>query len=269
MPAVQLSRLRNQITTLSWKFTRPEEFRHDLKELLEFYGQRVYRAGQSLKPAQRIPAYHVPALVLRQLELELVQFCNENPSAALAVADALWQDNYLETKMMAAYILGQVPESETNHVIERFKNWCQQNEDRNVINILLERGSSRIRKKAPDKWLNLIQNWLNNHVVTYQRLGLRALLPLINDKEFDNLPPVFVMLSPIFQNYPKALQTELSDLAEALAKHSPAETSYFLRQILSITENSNTARMIRQILPGLPAELQENLRKTIKNMPSS
>ena len=74
-----------------------------LHHLLDFYADRARRPGQSGKPAPLIDAYKVHPPVLRHILQELIPLAAENPDAGLALCDALWEQPYLEFRLLASY----------------------------------------------------------------------------------------------------------------------------------------------------------------------
>ncbi|MEA4906870.1 MAG: DNA alkylation repair protein [Anaerolineaceae bacterium] len=265
MPAVQIPRLKAQISQLIWRFTRPEEFRAELKQLFELYADRTYRPGQTVQALKHAPAYHVPILVMRQLELDLAAPCQENPEAALSVADSIWAEEYLELRQVAAFLLGQVPLDPPERILERLRSWCQPAENRLVLEAALQSGSYRLRKEQPARWLALAGEWLWDQSSPYRSMGLKALLPLVKDRQNQNLPPIFQMIGPLVQSPTTALQSDLAEVLEELAKRSPVETAYFLRQILSLSQHPETLRLVRRTLPALTPQAQASLRSAMKN----
>lgn len=265
MPAVQLSRLKTQLDELTWKFSRPEDFRRAVNDLFEQYGDHSYRAGQMAPAARGMPAYRVPVIVLRRLEQELTRHIQENPDAALAAADALWKDTHLEPRLVAAYLLGQAPVEPPQPVIERLKDWCHPRLERQALQVLLVHGCTRLRKEAPQAWFQLLQEWLETYRTEYEGMALKAILPAVQDRKFENLPSIFQCISSLVRLAPAGLQNELDAAIEALARRSPIETAHFLRQALSMGAGPNTLRLVRRALPAFPEALQEGLRSAIKN----
>lgn len=263
MPAVQLARLKAEIQKLSWQFTNPVEFERGLRDLLERYADRVYRPGETLQFQKRTPAYRAPAIVLRQLELDLERLCRENPGAALLLAETLWKQPYLEPRLLAAFLLGRAPLSPPEAALERLRLWCQASEDMRLIDEVLKRGSARTRQEQPEQWLQFCRQWLEERKLHSQRLGLRALLPAIHDREFENLPPVYPLIAPFLQSEPTGVQGELKEVLQALAARSPKETAFFLRQLLSIGLPLTSQRLIRRLLPAFSPEYQTGLRSAL------
>lgn len=268
MPAVHLARLKEQITRLAWNFTRPDEFQKGLRDLMDSYADHSYRAGQAVKARPLITAYHIPPLVLRQLEQDLSRLCRENPGAALTLVDRLWQEEYLEPRLLAAYLLGQVSPTPPEPVLERLLAWADPNLDVQILNALMSQGSARLRRGQPERWLVMVEHWLSDMSLDMQSLGLSGLLPVIQDREFENLPRIYRLLAPLVQTAPNPLQAELQQAIEALARRSPVETAYFLRQMLSMAEGVTPIRLVRRCLPAFPEETQAGLRKAILSRPN-
>lgn len=255
-----MTRLKAQIGELAWQFTRPGEFQQALTDLFNYYAERSYRPGQSTQPVSLSPMYHLPALILRQLALDLSPYCQENPSAALALADILWTDNYLEPRLLAVSLLGHLPLQPAEPLIERLQNWCQPTENKELLESIFQQGTRRMRRQIPERWLTIIKGWLNDPRVPFQAMGLHALLPLIQDRDYDNLPPVFSSISPLLQSAPAAIQVELIEVISALARRTPRETVYYVRQVLTVAQGTAAARLIRKTLPAFDAEGQASLK---------
>jgi hypothetical protein len=264
MPAVQLAKLKTQIDRLVWQFTRPQEFQHSLKDLFESYADRVYRAGDAIQPAPLVPAYHVSMLVMHQLEQQLIRQCKENQGAALSLADTLWLDEYLEPRLLAVFLVGQVSPQPPELVVDRLRQWSQSAESAHLQQTLFSQGSIRLRRERPGEWLNFLNDWLSSSRLASQKTGLHALIVLVQDREFEDLPSLFSMITPLFQVSPTGLHAELVEVAKALVQRSPVEIAYFLRQILTLSSNPNTARVVRRLLPEFSPELQASLRKVLQ-----
>ncbi len=269
MPAVSIARLRGEIADLGDLFARPAEFSYSLHRLLDFYADRVYRAGQAIPPAPMIPTYHTPPLIIQQLQLELRARCVQDPAAGLALADFLWPDVYMEVRRLAVYLLGQVPPAPPEPVLERLKAWARPVEPASIIKLLLSDGSSRLRQELPETWLETIQAWINDPSPGIQFLGIQALVALVDDRQFNNFPPVFRMISPFLHTPKPNLLHGLQDILEAMVRRSPVETAYYLRQILGSPTPPPTIRIIRRLMPLLDANNQDVLRKMLLTRPKT
>jgi hypothetical protein len=269
MPAAELSRLRTQINGLIVRFAEPEDLRIALRDLLESYANRAYRAGQAVQPQPLLPSYRVSPLVIQQLELELSKTCQEQPAQAIQVVEALWHDPFLEPRVLAAHLLGAVPASQADAVIQKLREWAKPEENFRMLDHLFHHSTRTLRREAPQRLLALYGEWIGSQRPAEQGLGLRALVPVIADEVFENLPTVFRLISPLVQSAPSALHTDLQAILEALARRSPTETAYFLRQTLSLSSGPGTARLIRRCMPLFGSAQQDSLRTALKAYHSS
>ena len=117
----------------------------------------------------------------------------------------------------------------------------------------------------------MAQNWLLADDRFLKLLGLRTLIPIIEDPEFENLPIFYRMIQPLTRSAHPSLRQDLLDVLSALAERSPKETAFFLRQTLDMPSAADTAWLIRQTLPVFPTDTQAGLREAVRGMdaPSS
>jgi hypothetical protein len=265
MPAVELTRLRSQINGLIADFSDPAAFRRGVSGLLDQYSNRAYRPGQTVQVQALLPSYRVPPLITHQLELELSRTCREQPVYALGVVEALWRDTYLETRTLATVLLGAIPASHTAPVVQKLREWATPAENFRMLQALFHNGTLTLRSAAPQQLFALIEEWLTGGESEMQALGVQALVPLVTDGDFENLPPVYRLIGPLVQNVPPELTTELSETLQALARRSPTETAYFLRQALSLATGPATARLVRKCLPLFGPQQQASLRAALQS----
>lgn len=266
MPAIDLARLRKQATRLADFFYVPDEFLKHLHEMLDFYVDRTLRKAESAARGSNLSTYRTPPVILRQIEQELSDPASEFPSAALDLADRLWDQGYLETRLLAAFLLGRIPPQE-ERLLARLTAWTQQVRDPDVRAALLTTSLTRLRTETPDEFLELIREWAHPARPRTWSNGLQALLPMITAPDFQNLPPVLDVVEPIVEAAPAAQQLDLEDLILALYKVAPTETTFFLRQVLSNSENPMTAITLRRISGKFPAELVSELREFLRSSP--
>jgi len=264
VPAVELSHLREQLARVVSQFDQPGEFRRALTTLLELYTNHAYRAGQAVPSRPLLPSYHLPPLVIRQVEIELIAATHRDPVSALANTDALWKSDYLEQRALAALMLGQVHLSQAEGVLERLQQWASPDANREALALLLTRGTLRLRREGPDALIDLVREWFSDSRTAVRAIGLRALLPLIRDESFHNLPPVFDLLSPLLRKPASALFNDLQEALEALAERSPSETAFFIRQVAGGSTDPDLARLCRRVLPLFPANQQDSLRAALR-----
>ena len=108
MPAINLAQLKTQTALLSEKFNQPEGFVLQLNVLLDFYTNRTIRSTQIARRLS-LPTYRTPKPVLRQIQFELAHQAEKQPAQAIALANSLWRAGWLETRLLAAYLLGCIP----------------------------------------------------------------------------------------------------------------------------------------------------------------
>jgi hypothetical protein len=270
MPAIDLARLRKQATRLVDFFFVPGDFIKHLHEMLDFYVNYSVRKPPAIAPGVNLQTYRTPTVVVKQIEQELTVLADnyDNAEAALDLADHLWDENFLEPRLLAAFLLGRIPPRE-ERLLARLTAWTQQVHEPSLRAELLNKSLTRMRREAPEKFLELIGEWLQPERTLLWPNGIQAVISAVTDPEFINLPPLLKVVEPVMEAAPSKLQLEIEDLVLALYKASPTETSYFLRQVLTNSKNPMTATTFRRISPSLPAELKEDVREFIRGKPYS
>ena len=265
MPAIDLARLKKQTAQLADLFDQPTVFLREHREILDFYVNHSLRS-QGVAPSSVLPTYRTPTVVLRQIETELGPVAERQPIQALELADALWDEGWLETRLLAAFLLGRIPPQE-ERLLARLTAWTQAVRDPSVRAALLTTSLTRLRKETPDLFLILVKEWLHPARQRMWSNGIQALVPLISSPDFDNLPPIFEIIEPIIRAAPATLQFDLQELIIMLYEASPDETTYFIQQILKSTKSPLLAVALRRMSPEFPAELQSNLREMLYKKP--
>jgi len=266
MPAIDLTRLKKQTAHVADIFDQPAEFLREVREILEFYVNRSLRS-QGVAPSSVLPTYRTPPAVLRQIEKELGPVAEKQPLQALELADALWDEGWLETRLLAAFLLGRIPPQE-ERLLARLTAWTQTVRDSSVRAALLTTSLTRLRQETPDLFLVLVKEWLHPARQRMWSNGIQALVPLISSPDFDNLPPIFEIVEPILKASPATLQFDLQELIITLFEASPDETTYFLQQILKETKSPLPSVALRRMSPELPQELQSSLREMLRKTKS-
>jgi hypothetical protein len=198
VPAIILARLKKQAIQLADLFDQPDEFIRQLREMLDSYVNYSRRRVDAVAPMSVLPTYWTPTSVMRHIESELALPAAEDPIRALELADQLWDEGYLETRLLAAFLLGHIPPQE-EHLLARLTAWTQQVRDPNVRASLLTTSLSRLRKEKPERFLILVNEWLHPERRRLWANGLQVLIPLVSDPQFENLPRVFETVRPILE----------------------------------------------------------------------
>lgn len=232
MPAIDCSRLKIQAARLAGKFAEPEAFLHDLNELLDFYTNRTIHATQV---AQRLsaPTYHTPRPVLRQIERELAPLAENQPNEAANLTKVLWGADSLEARLLAAFLLGNIPSDQAMPTLSLLPAWLNQSIDKEIRTALLTTALTRLRQEEPGAFFVILEGWLGSPEPAKQVWGLQALIPLFQDPHFENLPAVFRILRPAIKAASPATQLDLQACLTALERVSLIETIAFLRGIRS------------------------------------
>lgn len=261
MPAIDIARLKIQSAVLIEKFDQPAVFLAELHQILDAYADRTIRQGAIASPVSVLPAYRAPQAVLRQIEMELGALASTFPEQSMALTDSLWKDGYLESRLLAASLLGRI-NPDTPLLLERITAWINRSRDNQLRLALLRISLARIRKESPGRFLGLMRSWLDPDNPKMWASGIHAVIPLLEDPAYENLPPVYNLLSPVIKSMPSIMQDDLADLINALYKASPVETTHFLRQVVTGATSPQLPVTLRRILPQLPA----NLRPVILDM---
>ena len=264
MPAIQLPRLKIQVAKLAEQCADPVLFCRSLHNLLDSYAERVYRPGQVGDPPPLLAAYHVPPPVLREVIRELTPFMTSAAEPALALSDALWSEPTFEFRQLAAALLGLISPYPPEPVLGRVQAWAKPRTEARLTKALIDNGLNRVRGEHPTHYLQLAESWLTSQEVFSQQIGLQALVPLLDMPEFQDFPLIFKLLAPLVRGAPSPLRPDIITVIAGLAKRSPQETAYFLRQNLAIkSDNPVTPWVIRHSLQFFPPEIQSNLRTAL------
>jgi len=263
MPAINLARLKTQAARLSEKFNEPEAFVRDLNELLDFYTNRTIRGSQI---AQRLSlsTYRTPPPVMRQIQAELLPLSGSHPTEALALTNALWKAGSLESRLLAAALLGSISPTQAIPALMRLPEWLAQSTDKEIRTALLTDAFARLRRENPEALFILLEDWLKSPRNSLQVWGLQALIPVLTDPHFENLPAVFRILKPALRSAGPVTQLELQSCLATLEQVSLTETRAFLFELIRDNPSPLMLRTIRRILGRLSSELQANLREMLR-----
>jgi len=266
MPAIQLARLKIQVTDLLTHFDEPADFVDELHNLLNFYADRTRRPGRSGKPKPLIQAYNVPRQIMRRIESDLTPLILADPQGALVLADDLWNDPWFESRLLAISVLGMLSPEIPETIVSRLQAWGKTCREDAVLDALLEIGAAGLRTHNPNRFLQLVEYWLGSGDKPSRKIGLRALPALIMDPNFENLPTLYRMLSPLLREASSTLESDISHAVRVLGERSPQETAYFLQQNLIAPHKSGLAVITRSNLDVFPPELENMLRTELRKL---
>jgi pimeloyl-ACP methyl ester carboxylesterase len=239
-----------------------------LREMLDFYVNYTLRTKENIAPGSNLKTYRTPPAVLAQIENELRTAAEANPLITLDLADTLWDEGALETRLLAAFLLGRIPPQE-EHLLPRLTAWTQQVRDPDVRSALLSTSLTRMRKETPAQFFNFIREYLQPDRGRTWSNGIQALLPMIAEASNANLPTIFDLVEPIIEEAPSNLQNDLTDLIVSLYRASANETIFLVKHILTNAQNPMTVISLRRIAPDFPPPLQAELRDLLRAVPLS
>ncbi len=270
MPSIDLARLRKQVARLVDFYFLPDEFSAHLNDMLDSYVDYTVRRRPAAAPGANLRTYRTPQVVVRQIEQGLTHLATapQNQEATLNLADRLWDDEWLETRVQAAFLLGCLPPEE-KHLLARLSAWTSQVRDPQLRATLLDSSLARVRREAPSIFQDLLREWLRPERTRMWSDGVQAAITAVQDPSFRNLPRLLDVLRPVVEAAPSSLQLDLENLIVTLYSSAPTETSYFVRQVLLETRNPVTAVTFRRMSPALPQELREEIREFIRGRPLS
>lgn len=267
MPAIDLVRLRQQVTRLSEFFFLPPEFVRHFHELLNLYTNPTLRPTQASTPFSLF-TYRTPSIILRTIQQEVRALAASYPEYALELADRLWQEEILEMRMLAAFLLGAIP-PRSEALLARLMAWLPQARDSQLHAALLETSLARLRREVPDQFLSLIAEWLHPKRPQLWENGLRALIPLLSEDHFENFPVVFNLLRPVLESAPPVLQAEITDVIRELTRRIPQEAVFTFQRWLEENPQSSLPRALRRALPSVPPAVQQQLRPFLSQRPTT
>lgn len=264
MAAVNLLKLRKEINNLLWKFTNPLEFKADLSQILDQYETLPFRSSPSIHITGFIQRSQVPLLVYRELELAFYPVVQEQPEAALALADTLWAVPEPAVRQIASILLGQVPLRFSDQILERLLVWAQAGLDPQEVSGLFENAASQLRNTNVEVLLQAAADWCKSASKADQHIGLRALIFLLEDPKFINLPTVFNVLEGVFSSTGLDQHHEVSEIVELALEKSKIETSFFIRQQLESKPNRELSRICRRLLPKFSPQSRDTIQSLLR-----
>lgn len=265
MPAINPAQLKLQAAELAEHFADPDRFSSELHKLLERYADHTYRAGQISGVEVILPTYRVPVPVIPQLVNSLSKQVESHPEEAIELINRLWAEAHLEYRILAVNLLGCLPSDFTDTVSEHALTFAAKNEERTVAEALVQRGLERLRTEQTQAYLELISIWLSADGLEERKLGVQALVMLVNMNEFENLPAIFTRIQPAIREAHQDLIPDLLELIAALTRRSAPECTHFLLQMAGEKKvKSETLRLIRRSLPAFSEEDQAKLREALE-----
>ena len=264
MPAVNLLQLRIELNDLLWNFTDPPAFRNTLLDLLEKFAYTAYRSESRTRSVSSRPQLQVSLILLREMDLVLIPAIREQPEAALAICDLLWNDENIDVCLIASHMLGEIPLEHAELVLDRAGEWALAGVRHMTARTLLKNASALIMRSDPETLLRKVRRWYVDPREEQNFLCLEGMTILAEDRSFENLPAIFTLLEALMGEATMATQNSLEELFLVLYVRTPNETVYVIRQCLKDKPNITAQRVIRHIIPELDEKVQKSLRDSLR-----
>lgn len=264
MVAINLTRLAKQLEELQASFDEPETFLASLHRFFSFYHQYSHRKHRDTIPESFMRQYDLPMQIVPQLELSLRQTVKSQVAQSYALIEVLWRDSYFEARDLACFILGQLPEEENDRVMAYIKDLLNQPQDRAVVASIFDKACQGVLNSNPNLFRGLVKELLEGPEVWRKRQGLFALSLYLPKAESNDLPTVYGMIRPFISQSDLQLQNRLAELVQSLAKQSPGEMVYLLKEVLADTEGPEIEQRLRSYLDFFDADYAESIHQAIK-----
>ena len=264
MPAINPARLKHQTTLLVERISDPQNFVTELQDILDFYADRTKRPGRGEKRFSLARSYNVSRQVLRQIKASLRPVILSDPESALYLIDLLWDQNWVECRTLALDILGWLPTISPDEIIDRINRWAAEcaNDVRlaeSLADLLL-----LTWQHHPQFVLDQFGAWALASDLKLKKVSFIVISYFIDSPSFNNVPAIFKIIAPLLDKESSRSDGGFINVLRALARCSPQETAYFLKQHVLITNDPNPEVVIRQCIDSFPEYDQIALRSFLR-----
>ncbi len=263
MPPVELSLLRPQINALMSHYADEALFIRTLRLLLEKYSEKRSSVNVWLQSDPGMPAHNLPLIVINELQSGLEQLAASQPQAAIHLAERMWELEEYEPKRLSVFTLARLPETYQGEFIRHAGEWMQGQLGESLISEIILESSRVLAILRSREWLDLLRGWIESPEKSVQRVGVRAVLRLLENREFENLPLVFELVKPLYRQPRIALQRATNELTRKLIERSQAETAAFLISISQGEASPAAQALVRKSLGMFDAFYQEEMRQAL------
>jgi hypothetical protein len=265
MPSIDLVRFRFQIVELLDEFPNPVKFTKTFHGILDLYSRRSLKPGLSSLPVSLLPTFNCHPQVMKLIITGITPGIHEYPQQAIAIADHLWEDNYLESRELSTTILGLLSDEYAPNVEDHILNWAHPDMDKASLDMLLKYSIKTIRSTHPERLEDLVYSFLHFQDPAYHTIGLKMMENLIRIPGFTRIPSLFKLISPfILEEKDQLTQINTGLVIAALAERTPVETVFFLKQLLALTPGQGIEKTVRRFLPSFPEEYQKTLQTSLQ-----
>jgi len=262
MPPIDLARLRARTAAIAERFAEPAAAANAVRQMLDDYSDRSHRASPRVASRSLGYSFKVSPPVLRAIVMALRAPATASPAAALDIAGRLWQFGSREERRIAAELLGQVAVQQPADAHRLIDSWAPHIESGETADSLAEFGLGPLMRSDPATYLAEARRWVTFPHKWVRRFGLSALLPLVRDRQWDNIPGALAVVRLSMADADADVRRAAVTVLEGLAAKSPAEVGLFLREQAART-NSNTGAIVRAAMTVLDPEEQTAIFKVL------
>lgn len=261
MPAIDLSRLEREVQHLQSLSDSPAELARATLDVLGFYAERTRRPSAALSAEKQGRSLVVPAPVLRAIGAGLQKQAAVHPESGWPIADALWDTELRETRILACWVLSGFGD-------DRVAEWVEHRaaglDDPPVMKAVVDRAFLNWRALSGKDYIDQIERWLASSRSVLHALGLRALQAGLEMPELEDMHRAFKALAGLPRPVRGDARSALADLLETLANCSPAETTRFLLEGIE-ADLPGIERLARSLLDSLPLPQRERLTAVLSS----
>jgi len=265
LPAIHLARLRKQAVELAAYFSEPKRFDFHFTQLLDFYSNRTIKPGKPTSSKSQVKSYKVQDPVLRTILVEISPSALNDPEAALHLAKLLWNIIILEKRIFAIRLLGLLPVKDAPSTFDLIEDWSQACHEEQLLEEFASHPLLAINQENWPLYLEYLKKWLGSESQSLVRLSLISIAVILKERSVIDLPPVFKLLMPLFSEPEFSQRSLLNPIFKSLARQSPDEMMFLIRQIYASQEskNKNFMKLLKKNLEYFPESYQESLESMI------
>jgi hypothetical protein len=263
MPPIDPTVLRARTAALAGQMTDPAAAAAGVRRLLENYADLTHRPSPKVATSAAANEYKVPAPVMRAIVNALRGPAQANPRAGLALAAALWVGGSREARRVAAELLGQAAPAAPAEALALIEAWVPQLEGAETADALAELGLGPLMRAEPGRYLEDARRWVKHPGRWVRRFGLAALMPLVKDRQWDNVPGALAVVRQVMTDGDAEVRKAAAAVLTGLGPKSPAEVAVFLRE-QALRSNNNTHWIIRNSLGGVGEAARAEIIKLMR-----
>ena len=168
--------------------------------IFEQYTEKQNPTNAWMRIDPGIPAYFTSPVVMNELESAMEVLAKTRPQACVPLAEAMWRLPQYEPKKLAVFLLAHMAGDYKEEFIQHVRDWYAAGISEALVGEIIQQSSLRLEILSSREWLNLLESWLLSEDKRTQKIGLRAVQNLLDNRAFQNLPVVFTLVTPLYSD---------------------------------------------------------------------